>query len=186
MSLTDPFSLIGNQLDNGQGNLVKDIFGTTGIPVNTKVYKFNGISYDTLTYQGAPFNRWNPTTLADTMTMAPGEGVFVSNPSSPTPINVTFVGEVMQGTLVNPVSTGFGIYSAMVPEEGGIQSVHNYVPSPNDKVYRFDGIAYATSTYRGAPFNSWSAPGEPVLTVGEAVFIQTSVAKDWSRDFTVQ
>ena len=56
-------------------------------------------------------------------------------------INLTFVGEVMQGTLVNPVVMGFGIYHAMVPQAGGITTVHNYQPGNLDEVSKLPTAA---------------------------------------------
>jgi len=189
VSLTNRFSLVANQLDNGLGNYVTNLFA--GAPPNTRVYKLTPTgSYDILTYRGAPFNRWDPVALAASMTLSSGEGAFVLNPNAPTPINFTFVGEVLEGTLINPVATGFDIYSAMVPQEGGIQTVHGYVPNANDRVYKYLAATgtYDIRTYRGAPFNRWDpiSPGEPVLGVAEAVFISTGTAKNWTRIFDVQ
>lgn len=185
LTLSNSFSLIANQLDDGAGNVVTNLLGGTTIPGGTKIYKFNGTSYDILTWNGVPLNRWTPATLAGTMTMAPGEGVFVKNPTAPTPITVTFVGEVMQGTLVNPVAAGFDVYSGMVPQDGGIAAVHGFVPQGNDYVYKFNGVTYGVYKYNGAPLNRWT-PSEPQLTVGEAVFMKAVAARDWTRTFTVQ
>jgi hypothetical protein len=183
LTLTTEFSLIANQLDDGAGNYVTNIMA--GVPNNTIVYKFNGVSYVTLTWRGAPFNAWSPA-LQTGMTMAPGEGVFVKKPVGVAEINLTCVGEVLQGDLSQPVVAGFEIYSAMVPQEGGIQSVHNYIPTANDIVYKFNGVSYVSKTYRGAPFNAWTPAPEPVLTVGEAVFIKAAAAKNWDRTFNVE
>jgi hypothetical protein len=183
LTLTDDFSLIANQLDDGAGNLATNILA--GAPVDTVVYKFNGVSYDQLTYRGAPFNRWTPDATAAVMTMGPGEGVFVKKPAAASELNFTCVGEVMQGDLSQDVVLNFEIYSAMVPQEGGIQTVHNYIPTPNDTIYRFNGVGYDQFRYLGAPFNRWN-PEEPVLTVGEAIFIKSVDVKTWSRTFNVE
>jgi len=118
------------------------------------------------------------------MVCAPGEGVFVKKPTTTPTINLTFVGEVMQGTLVNPVVVGFDIYSGMVPQQGGIVSVHGYVPANQDTVYKFNGVSYAPKTWLTA-LNRWNPAGEPVLEVGEAVFIKSATAKNWTREFTI-
>jgi hypothetical protein len=94
------------------------------------------------------------------------------------------VGEVMQGDLVNPVALGFDIYSAMVPQAGGITSVHNYQPTDQDVVYKYTGTSYASKTWL-ATLNRWNPVGEPNLEVGEAVFIRSRAAKNWTRTFTV-
>jgi len=180
LTLTNNFSLIANQLDNGQGNLVTNMF--TGVPFNTFVYKFDGVSYASLSL--SPATGWSPAANRG-MTLAPGEGVFVRKPAAAASINLTFVGEVMQGDLVNPVVLGFEIYSAMVPQQGGITTVHNYTPAPGDFVYKWSGTSYSSKQYRGAPFNAWSPAPEPVLDVGEAVFIRSATVKNWTRTFNV-
>jgi hypothetical protein len=118
------------------------------------------------------------------MTCAPGEGVFVRKPSTASTINLTFVGEVMQGTLVNPVAIGFDIYSGMVPQAGGITTVHNYQPANQDVVYKFNGTNYTSKTWLQT-LNRWNPAGEPTVEVGEAVFINSKTVKNWTRDFTI-
>jgi len=181
LTLNTPFSLIANQLDNGAGNLVTNMF--TGLPLQTVVYKFTGSNYQSLTFLGGA--NWTPQGNRQ-MTCAPGEGVFVRKPATATTINLTFVGEVMQGTLVNPVAIGFDIYSGMVPQAGGLTTVHNYQPANQDVVYKFNGTNYAGKTWLGTlPVPRWNPVGEPVLEVGEAVFINSRTVKNWTRDFTI-
>lgn len=182
LKLTNEFSLIANQLDNGAGNLVTNLF--TGVPAGTVVYKFNGASYDQISYP-SPAVGWQPVS-ARTMTLVPGEGVFVKKPVAASEINLTFVGEVLQGTLDNPVVVGYDIYSAMVPQEGGIVAVHGYAPSNNDIVYKWDGVTYTSYTWN-ATLGRWlpSGSAEPVLGVGEAIFLKATAAQNWSREFYV-
>jgi hypothetical protein len=182
LTLTGEFSLIANQLDNGAGNYVTNVLDA--LPNQSVVYKFNGSTYDTLTHIVLPTSSfWTPAGNT-AMTLAPGEGVFVKKPAAVPEINLTFVGEVMQGSLTNPVVANFEIYSAMVPQEGGIQTVHEYVPSNFDVVYKFNGVSYDQSTWLTA-LSRWNPPGEPQLGVGEAFFMKAT-AQDWVRDFTVQ
>ena len=42
------------------------------------------------------------------MTLAPGEGFWLNWPEA-APGTITFVGDVMQGTLTNPVPAGYSI-----------------------------------------------------------------------------
>jgi hypothetical protein len=53
------------------------------------------------------------------MTVVPGEGVFVKNPTQ-TNIVITFVGEVMTGALSNNITAGFQILSSQVPQASWI------------------------------------------------------------------
>jgi len=180
--LTNNFSLIANQLDNGANNLVTNMF--TGLPNQTVFYKFNGTTYDNLTWLTLPApGMWTPISQRQ-MTLSPGEGIFVRKPTGVGSINVTFVGEVLQGHLVNPMVAGFEVYSGMVPQAGGITSVHGFAPVNQDTVYKFNGVSYDNKVWLQA-LNRWNPIGEPVLNVGEAVFIKTTSARDWVRDFSV-
>jgi len=182
MTLTGEFNLIGNQLDDKAGNLVTNIM--KGVPNQTVVYKFNGTGYDGLTYLTA-INNWNPIQFRQ-MTMAPGEGVFVKKPAAASQINLTFVGEVLEGELHNPVPVGFEIYTTMVPQAGGLVSVHNYAPANQDVVYKYSAATgYVGKTWLTA-LNRWQPAGEPVVEVGEAIFINSKTVKDWVRTFDVQ
>lgn len=194
LTLGPGFSLIANQLDNvpGPGNdLATNVFGAGPFPANAKIYKYNASlgSYEILTWVTVPTQRWNPTSLAQTMTMEPGEGVFFQNPSA-NPLTVTFVGEVMQSKgspLVNPVGVGFDIYSTMVPQQGGITTVHNFQANPNERIWRYNPAtgSYSSASWVTVPTPRWN-PSEPVINVGEAFFIQSTAARDWTRMFDVQ
>jgi len=181
MKLTNQFSLIANQLDNGAGNLITNMF--TAMPGGTVVYKFNGSTYDSLTFNTGPLG-WQPPALRQ-MALGPGDGCFVKKPTTASEINLTFVGEVLQGDLVNPVAAGVDIYSAMVPQAGGITTVHNYQPSVNDVIYRWNGMSYDQKTRKGPPINNWQPAGEPEVNVGEAIFIVSPAVKNWTRTFNV-
>jgi hypothetical protein len=180
LTQTTEFGMIANQLDDGNGNLVTNI--VTGVPNLTVVYKFNGVGYASLTWF-ASLNRWNPASDG-LMTMAPGEGVFVKKPAGAAQINYTFVGEVLQGSLTNPVAAGFEIYSPMVPQEGGLVAVHNYTPANLDIVYQWTGAGYVSKTWF-ASLNRWNPAGDPIIKVGEAFFLKATAAKNWVRDFAV-
>jgi hypothetical protein len=170
LDLQAGYTLVANQLDNGQGNLATDIIANP--PVGLSVYKFNGAGYDTLSFVGV----W----LGDTtMTLAPGEGAFVQVSAQTT---MTFVGEVMQGELVNPLAQGFDIKSSMVPQAGGLQTDLGFVPSVGDSIYQQQaGPGYLTSSFVGV----W-IPSEPTIAVGEAFWVQSADNKDWTRTFSVQ
>lgn len=169
------FTLASNPLDAGEGNnTVGKILA--GVPVGTSAYKFDAASgaYQINTYLGS----W---TVPD-MSFAPGEGLFVRNAGAQA-FTVTFVGEVMQGTLTVPLVEGFQIVSSMVPQAGGMQTVLGYQSTSGDQVFTFDPAtqAYVTHTALGT---AW-VPAEPTLKVGEAAFVNSKAAKNWTRDFSV-
>jgi hypothetical protein len=120
------------------------------------------------------------------MTLAPGEGVFMSVPADTT---VTFVGEVMQGTLVNPVGSplggaGLDIKSSMVPQEGAISADLGYTPEVGDTINRWNGPG-AALPYTQSQFLGVWLPAEPTILVGEAFWLNSQSDKDWTREFTV-
>jgi len=180
LTLTSEYSLVANQLDNGNGNLAVEVIPTA--PIGTVIYKFNPATSTYATLTRIPTG-WLPAT--STMTIAPGEGVFIKKPASASQIDLTFVGEVMQDTLVNPVVIGFDIYSAMVPQAGGLVTVHEYPGTAGDIVYRFNSATGLYQNFTRLPTGSW-IPSEPSVEVGEAFFLKSNVAKDWTRVFTVQ
>jgi hypothetical protein len=178
-SLVKGFNLISNPLNNtaANGNQIKNLFA--GLPGGTQIFKFNGTSYASAAVDDFDGSITGP---AADMTVLPGEGVFVSALG---PATVTFVGEVMQGTganqLKNPIPQGFSIRSSQVPQAGTATAL-NFPAAEGDQVFIFNETtqAYATSNYS---FGAWDK--EPSFEVGEAAFVRTDVAKDWTRSFSV-
>lgn len=175
------FSLISNPLNaptNSVANVIK------GAPDNTTVFKWTGSTFVGLTYSVGD-GGWidNNLNLAD-LPLAPGEGVFIAPPSS---FTLTFVGDVPQGNLTNSLPAGFSIRSSIVPQSGGIASVLGFAPAVNDIVFRYSA-GYITSTYVGG--GNWEDSNlnpttEPVLAVGESVFISKNAPGLWVRSFSV-
>jgi len=184
--LVQGLSLISNPLDAGAGkNTISALFTDVAKAANSsvQVYKFisgPGATYKIYTWD-AEFQAWdNPA--ADTDTVVPGEGVFVRNPTANT-LKVTFVGEVPQGTLNNPLVPGLQIKSSMVPQAGTATAL-GYVPGEGDQVYQY----LPNQTYR---VSSWDAEFQAfdnplgVLKVGEAIFLRRGTAGTWTRTFSV-
>ncbi|MEW6302898.1 MAG: hypothetical protein AB1705_05475 [Verrucomicrobiota bacterium] len=171
------FSMVANQL-SGTANKLSDVLPAP--PANTRVYKFNGTGFDIYQFLGAPFNAWAPDGNA---TFDLGGGAFVSNPTA-SPLTLTFVGEVPQGTLVNSLPAGFSIRSSMVPQAGGVSSALGFPAAANDRIYIFNGTTYDIYQLLGAPFNAW-APQEPTVNIGQSFFVFKSNAASWTRSFTV-
>lgn len=180
LTLKKGFNMIGNPLDNKTGNTVGNLFGTA-LPDGSTVYKFKNGAY-------APNNDY--TSLFGwgdaAQTLAPGEGAFVLLPSDgPATATVTFVGDVMQGHLVNTLVKGFNMVASMVPQAGKLQADLGYVPGDGDEVYQYvAGTGYAPTVSYTALFG-WD-PGDPTIAVGEAFWLKTGAAGSWVRDFTVK
>lgn len=171
LTLPAGFSLIANQLDNGNGNKVSDVFA--GVPDGTIVYKWTAGGYELNTLD---FGEW---TTPD-MTVAPGEGAFILLPEGHT---ITLVGEVPQGTLTVNFPTGFWIASSHVPQVADLSAAAFSFPAEDgDIVYQWSNeTGYSLYTY---DFGAWD-PEAPVLDVGEAFFLLTGTAKTWTREFSV-
>ncbi len=171
-------ALISNPL-NAADNSIAAIF--KGVPDGTQVYKFNGASFVTATFDELE-GKFLPDAAAAT-TVVPGEGVFVRNGSA-SDLKITFVGEVPQGTLKNPLPKGLSIRSSIVPQAGtaaelGLKGVDG------DQIFQFqvDTQSYYTSTYDELEAN-WLPALKP-LAVGEAFFIKSANASSWNRTFSV-
>jgi hypothetical protein len=98
------------------------------------------------------------------MTLAPGEGAILSNPSSA--FTRSFVGEVPQGYLENSVPSGYSIRASKYPKAGLIGSLCFPVAN-GDTVRRMVNGAYSSFDYH----NGIWAPEQPVIGVGESFWI---------------
>jgi len=178
------FSLIANPLtasDNSINTLFKTgIQGT--IPPGFQVFRFSG----TAGFSGAAFDdldgNFLPASVAS-QAILPGEGVFVRNPST-SPVTITFVGEVSQGTLANAYPKGFSIKASQVPQAGKVDAL-GFVGNDGDSIFQFDNTkqAYTSSSFDGLS-NAW-LPATPNLQVGEGFFLKAVAAGSWNRTFSV-
>jgi hypothetical protein len=169
VTLPAGFSLIANPLDAGD-NALSNVFGDS-LAIGSTVFKWdNGTSqYTSSTYLGV----WSPD-----LELAPGEGAFI-NVGAET--QVTFVGEVLQGDLTNPIPAGFSLQASQVPQEDTLDNL-NFPAAVGDTVYFWDNgtSQYTSTTYLGV----WS-PSDPTPKVAEGFFVSTGAAKDWTRTFSV-
>jgi len=168
--------LIANQL-NTTNNTLGALIPIA--PDSSLFYKYAGsfttYSYDALT------PGWLPNGNA---TLNPGEGGFIICPEATT---LTFVGEVLQGSLVNtlPINTKV-IRSSIVPQQGLISTDLKLPGEDSDLLYTY-AAGYTTYSY-DALTPGW-LPSEPTIGVGQAFFYlkaPQSVSSQWIRNFTVQ
>jgi hypothetical protein len=170
-SIPTGFSMVANQLDTGT-NTVGNLLPAP--PNNTSIFKFAGAGYIANNY----YYGWTDPT----MTLNPGEGFFVYNPGAP--ITNAFVGTVLQGTFTNAITTGFTFQSYVVPKTGLITTDLHYPAVNNDTVYAWDTTNQNFVTYNF--FYTWG-PSEPMLNVGESVFIyHPGAPTNWVTTFTAQ
>jgi hypothetical protein len=197
-------TMIANQLNTTNNAIQYVLAPSNGANADgTLVYKFGGGNYTILDYDGVdtapgfPNGYWEQNgNLDTTTTLKPGEGVFYRAPSAST---LTFVGEVLQGVLVNPLPFGtLAQRSSLVPQQGMITTDLGLPGEDGDLCYIFGGGNYTIYDYDGVdtapghPNGYWELNGnlnEPVINVGQAFFFKKAPgggSSTWTRNFTVQ
>jgi hypothetical protein len=174
VTLVPGYNLVANPL-KAETNTVAALFDAA---VNgTVVYKFDA---GTAAYVSSTKNKitgkWNDTT----MTLLPGEGAFVKNAAT-TNVTITFVGEVMQGTLTTTLPTGYSIASSQVPQADTLDNL-GFPKAKGDVVYRFESGAYVSYSVNKITGN-WTTV--PSVAVAEAFFVKKAAQIDWTRSFSV-
>jgi hypothetical protein len=194
--LVEGFNLIANQLDfdgTGTNNTTSNILGTN-VPLNTTVYTWSGSAYNIASFakpKGGTAGAWSAN-----YTLNPGQGAWLSIPTgglAGTSSNLTTVGQVDQGALVNPnlaAAGGYSLLGSMVPLSGGLQTVLGYTPSLNDAVYQWNtaSSSYTISSFvkpKGGTQGAWS-PAEPTLGISEGFWLSSGAGAVWSNYFNVQ
>jgi hypothetical protein len=171
-------ALISNPLnaaDNSIGALFK------GVPAGTQVYKYDGTKFVIATYDDID-NAFLPADAAATK-VNPGEGVFVRNTSG-SDLTVTFVGEVPQGNLSNPIPAGLSIRSSQVPQAGPVTTL-GFPGAAGDQIFKFVPAKQGYDTFSFDDIDNAWLPSVPTLDVGEAVFVRKNAAANWTRTFSV-
>jgi len=123
------------------------------------------------------------------ITLELGKGALIYNPPQFGTFNITFVGEVAQGTPVhNSVLTAFTIRSSKVPQAGLLTTTLGLAPNVGITVIQYapDGLTPSIGTYDPTlpPTEAWD-PAEPNVGVGEAFFLTSGGNANWDRNFTV-
>jgi hypothetical protein len=176
------FAMVANPLDAGAGNnTVGKLF--SNVPPGTQIFIYDNAtgSYEIGAFDDLD-NAIVPPAAANKV-VEPGNGVFVKN-NSAQEISITFVGEVKQGTLSNPLPKGFSIKASQVPQVGTAKELG--LPGvPGDQVFQFNAT---TQTYDISGFddldNDW-VPALKPLAVGQAFFLSRGAAGSWDRTFNV-
>jgi len=185
-TLVPGFNLISNPLDNKAGNKIGDLFKniTPSIPNATTVYAYVSGNFALAIYDDID-QAFNGAGAA--LSLNPGNGVFVRNPSSQN-LTVTFVGEVPQGPLKNPIPQGFSIKASQVPQSGKASDpvMGPLVGHQGDTVYEWDkaGQKYVVHQYDDID-QAWGNGGLKTLDVGEAFFLFSKNSGTWDRTFSV-
>jgi len=175
VNLTIPsgFSMIANQFVQPSytlGSLIPNP------PPSTVVYKYTPAGYLIYTFDDIDLV-WYPDANG---TIPLGSGVFILAPSQ---FNLTFVGEVPQGTLTTPTPHGFSIVASQVPQAGPVSAL-GLQGEPADVIYRYTPAGYNIYTFDDIDL-VWY-PAEPSVNVGESFFLlKNGSSPNWTRNFTV-
>jgi len=186
------FNLVSNPLtaaDNTVNALFKNMGG--GVPEGLKVFVYRN-GFKTSQYEPLDDAFLPPENAS--LTILPGEGVFVFSPATADK-TLTFVGEVPQGNLSNPIPTGFSIRASQVPQAVKPDSIGLKAPvaGEGDKYFRYNTTKKGYDSYQYEPLDdAWlggaagDPPGLPVLNVGEAFFyFRVGQPVNWTRTFSV-
>jgi hypothetical protein len=197
-------ALIANPL-NGVNNNLNTILPLPDGSDGVTIYRFDTGTQnysDAITFlTGAGWLTANPDPNA--LVVNPGEGFFIQNILG-TALDLTFVGDVPQGSLANPVpgNGALSIRSSQVPQQAALGDAATagtlgFPAVEGDTVYIFDVTiqnykdAYA---YLGTPgvdglwLNASDPnPTGPVLPVANSFFVQKAGAasQSWNRTFSV-
>ncbi len=169
------FNMISNPL-KGTNNGINTIIPNPG--VGALLYKFTNPGGFSLIAENFGPGSWDVN-----LTLAPGEGAFITVPALTTN---TFVGEVIQGTTTNSLPTGFSIRSSIVPQSAPLDGVGGLgFPSVvGDFVYRFANPGGYSIFENLGGVGAWD-PASPVPNVGEAFWVQKNGAGSWIRTFNI-
>jgi hypothetical protein len=184
------FKGIGNPLNAPTNTLAALI---PNAPNQSTFSKFNGVGFDIYTKVGPvilpPNGGWTLGGVAADTSMNVGEGgLFQANST----FTNTFVGEVLQGNLVNPFPAGLSIRASQVPQSADATVLGLTAAAPAQSLVlkvRADNSAPFYDTYtRGTNaivFPTGWNPSPPVIDIAEAFFLNAQSAGSWNRSFTV-
>jgi hypothetical protein len=194
LTLPTGLSLIANPL-NGTNNDLNTILPLPDSADGTVVYKFDVASQSFQTPVFFAGIGWFPSATLD-----PGEGFFIAPQLNgvPGPQSVTFVGEVPQGNLSNPVPGGnnLALRSSQVPQEARLGNAATvgtllYPAVDGDTVFVYQNVGnfYDTWVYFdgiGWSLNGGGSPDGPLIPVASGFWtLKSGVAQAWTRTFSV-
>lgn len=148
------------------------------MPENTALHKYSSTQHK---IQETKFTNGKWTNPMEKFVV--GEGGLFFNPTRDT-FSLQFCGEVPQGNLMNPIPAGFSIRSSLVPIVGRINTDLQFPLNDGDSIQLFDRDKQEYATYE-YPSKKWETD-PPIVTVGEAFWVQKSSPANWKFDFRVE
>jgi archaellum component FlaG (FlaF/FlaG flagellin family) len=194
MSLSAGFHILANPLEGSPDNSLDSTLALSDVAnIGAAIYRFDGATQNYLNGILWIGTGWFPQSgNPDDAVIAPGEGFFIGLNA---PENITWVGEVLQGNLSNPIPAGgnLSLRSSQVPQAASLTALE--FPAFNfDTVYLWNSVG---QTYEDAwqYFDGlgWFNPSDPLNTdgptiaVGTGFFVQKMDPADtsWDRVFSV-
>jgi len=173
------FSIIANPL-NAATNTLSSLLA--GAPEGTMVYKYSGANFDSATFSQ---NDAGVLTWDNDLTLVPGEGAWINNPSAP--FTNTFVGEVVTGTNTIAVPVGYSLKGSIVPQAGVLNTDLGYPAQEGDAIYLYDNSIknFVVSNYGQDDAGNLVWDNIPTIKVGQGFWIYTTTAKSWTRVFNL-
>ncbi len=190
LSITNGYNLIANPLDADGTNNINTVIPVA--PDGTQLLQWlPGIqNFTPLVQYIAAGNGWYDQSFnLATNKVAPGGAFFLFNPHATA--NVTFVGNVVQGTNTTTVNGGYGFYANIAPVASDLDT--NGFPA-------HDGMQYSVFTNGNyTPFFQYIAAGNgwydqsftqqfPTPGVGQGFLLYNPLNANynWTESFTVQ
>lgn len=166
------FNLIADHLAADLGNGLPNLMPV--MPPLTDFYQYTA-GYFLDTWSGG----WGFT--SSPLTLDPGEGCFLVNKTA-TPVTVTFIGQVQEGVLPNPIPAGLSMVSSKVPRAGLLSTELGFPAAAFDTVWTFaNSVGFRAFTY-DPDLGGWD-PSEPAIGVGEAFFVSSPTGHAWTQVF---
>jgi hypothetical protein len=201
------YAILANPLNGTNNNNINAIMplATDGSQDGTTVLRWNPATQsfgDGLQWVGGAGVWFDPATSdVSNAQLQPGEGFFVQNVGS-APLQITFVGEVPQGSLSTPIVGGnnYSLKASQVPQAArlgrpGSAGTLEFPADDGDTVLIWD---VPTQTYlEGYTYiqdaASWfsntdpaAIPDGPLISPGQGFFVQNNGGdSNWTRNFSV-
>jgi hypothetical protein len=131
------WNVIANHLSRGNNSLAEVL---PHVPSGSVVYQWNATNH---AYRLSTFDPDNGGWDDPTLTLSPGQGVFLQNPS-PTPFILTFVGETISPRL--PLSLPYStpaLVARQIPAPATYEEITGLPPAEGTKLYRYDSALQA-------------------------------------------
>ena len=187
------YNLFGNPLKGATNNNISTILPAAALPDDTTVLTWNNATQD---FDQAVFvsgGAWLDQNFAPATTVLnPGRAFFFQNVKNPaSDIQITFVGEVSQGTLTNRVGANYDFVASVVPQSTGLSTIG--FPGVQDMTFAtFNPLIQDYNqalVYDGGIWVDQSfTPTDPTPAVAQGFLITSpngQAAQNWVRTFSV-